>query len=86
MITKAQLRELKDQNNIVKHLFEIPWNETGLSRLYEKIDANIEQGALIDISKATPVSFDPERETLMVEIEMNCSDLFEDSEEDDLTD
>lgn len=83
MITKTQLRELKDQNNQVKHLFEIPWNETSLSRLYEKIDANIEGGAVLDIVKATPISFDSARETLMVELTLDCSDLFEEGAEDE---
>jgi hypothetical protein len=81
MITKSQLQELKDSNNIVKHAFEIPWNETSLSRLYEKVDSNIEGGSLIDIRKATPYSFDKERETLMVEMELDCSDLFQEEED-----
>lgn len=83
MITKAQLRDLKDSNNQVKQMFELPWNETSLSRLYEKIDAQIEGGALLDIVKATPISFDSGRETLMVELILDCSDLLEDGEEED---
>lgn len=79
MITKTQLRALADSNNQVKHLFEIPWNETSLSNLYNKVDLNIEGGALIDIAKATPVSFDLARETLMVELVLDCSDLFEEA-------
>ena len=63
-------------------MFEIPWNETGLSSLYNKIDANIEGGAILDIVKATPVSFDAGRETLMVELVLDCSDLFEEGEEE----
>jgi hypothetical protein len=84
MITKTQLRDLKDSNNQVKHMFEIPWNETSLSRLYEKIDAQIEGGALLDIVKATPISFDSGRGTLMVEMVLDCSDLFEENEEEEI--
>lgn len=81
MITKAQIRNLKDQNNHFVHIFEVDWNETSLSRLYDKMDAQIEGGALVDILKAEPISFDESRGMLSVEITMDVSDLFEDGED-----
>jgi len=79
MITKSQLRKAA-VNNIVKHQFEIPWNETSLSNLYSKIDQNLECGALIDILSAKPISFIPERESLVVELELDISDALEEME------
>jgi hypothetical protein len=79
MITKSQLRKLAT-NNIVKHQFEIPWNETSLSRLYDKVNCNFESGALIDIVSAKPISFIPERESLLVELELNVADALEEME------
>jgi hypothetical protein len=79
MITKQQLRANCDSKNHFKHSFEIPWNETSLSRLYDKLDANIESGALVDIVSVKPVGFIKEREALVVEIVIDCSDIFEEA-------
>lgn len=59
------------------------WEETSLSRLYGKIDASVEGGALVDIVSAKPVSFDPERLTLTIEIVMDISDLLEEHEDEE---
>lgn len=83
MITKVQLKEQADSNNHVKHSFEVAWEETSLSRLYGKIDASVEGGALVDIVSAKPVSFDPERLTLTIEIVMDISDLLEEHEDEE---
>jgi hypothetical protein len=81
MITKAQLKQMKDSNNHVKHSFEVSWEETSLSRLFDKIDASVEGGALIDIVSAKPIEFIKEREALIVEIVMDVSDVFDGAEE-----
>lgn len=83
MITKTQLRSLKDSNNRFTHITEVPWEQTSLSRLYDTVDAQIEGGSLIDIVSAKPIGFDKERETIKVEMVLDCSDLFEDGPEEE---
>lgn len=84
MITKYQIAQIKDQNNQFKHLVECHWNETSLSKLYDKIDAQIEGGALIDIVSQNPISYDKSAQRLLVELVLDASDLFnEDSGEID---
>lgn len=82
MITKTQLRDLVDSNNRFTHTIEVPWEQTSLSRLYDLIDAQIQGGSLIDIVSAKPISLDSARESLMVELVLDCSDLFEGGEEE----
>ena len=84
MITKTQLRALVDENKRFTWTHIVPWNETSLSRLYDAVDAQIEGGALIDIVSARPVNLD-EKESILVEMVLDCSDLFEDDEEEEDT-
>ena len=81
MITKAQLKKLKDSNNHVTLEFDIPWNETSLARLYDKLDAQLEGGALVDIVSVEPLSFNSETQSILVEIEIDISDMLEETEE-----
>lgn len=83
MITKSQLRELVDANNRFKHSIEVPWEQTSLSRLYDILDSSIQGGSLVDIVSAKPYSFDQARETLMVELLLDCSDILESSGEEE---
>jgi hypothetical protein len=79
MITKTQLKADKDEQNRVKYQFDMPWDETSLSLLYYKIDAEIEGGSLVDIVSAVPVSFDKENNTIRVEVVLDVSDIFEEN-------
>jgi hypothetical protein len=83
MITKAQLKADKDEQNRVKYLFDMPWDETSLARLYDKMDAAIEGGSLVDIVYAVPISFDKENNTIKVEVTLNLSDLFEENPDEE---
>lgn len=83
MITKTQLKADKDDQNRVKYQFDMPWDETSLSRLYDKIDAAIEGGSLADIVFAVPVSFDKENNTIRVEVTLDLSDVFEEHPEEE---
>ena len=83
MITKAQLKAVKNDQNLVTYQFDMPWDETSLSRLYDKIDAAIEGGGLADIVSTVPVSFDKENNTIRVEVTLDVSDVFEETEEDE---
>jgi hypothetical protein len=83
MITKAQLKADKDSQNRVKYQFDMPWDETSLARLYDKIDETIEFGGLVDIVSAAPVSFNKENDTIRVEVVLDVSDIFEEIEEDE---
>lgn len=83
MITKTQLKEKADSNNLVKHSFEMPWDETSLSRIYDRIDASVEGGALIDIVSAKPIEFHPERLTLSVEVVMDITDMLEEQPDEE---
>ena len=83
MITKTQLKEDKDEQNRVKYQFDMPWDETSLSRLYDKMDAAIERGGLADMVSAVPVSFNKENNTIRVEVVLDVSDIFEEIEEDE---
>jgi hypothetical protein len=83
MITKAQLKADKNEQNRVKYLFDMPWDETSLARLYDKMDAAIEGGSLVDIVSAVPISFDKENNTIKVEVTLNLSDLFEETSHQD---
>jgi hypothetical protein len=82
MITKTQLKADKDDQNRVKYQFDVPWDETSLSRLYDKIDAAVEGGSSVDIVSATPVSFDKENNTIKVEVTLDVSDVFEEEDVD----
>lgn len=82
MITKAQLKQSADSNNHVKHSFEFPWDETSLARIYDKIDAQVEGGALIDVFSAKPIEFIAERGAIVVEVVMDISDLLEEEAAD----
>lgn len=82
MITKAQLKADKDEQNRVKYQFDMPWDETSLSRLYDKIDVAIEGGGLADIVSTVPVSFDKENNTIRVEVALDVSDVFEEEDVD----
>lgn len=77
MITKTQLLGLIDENKRFKYSFEFAWDETNLSRLYDKLDAQIQHGCLIDIVSAKPISYDLNEQTVVVEMELDCSDIFE---------
>ena len=83
MITKAQLKADKNEQNRVKYLFDMPWDETSLARLYDKMDAAIEGGSLVDIVYAVPISFDKENNTIKVEVTLNLSDLFEENPDEE---
>jgi hypothetical protein len=83
MITKAQLKADKNEQNRVKYLFDMPWDETSLARLYDKMDAAIEGGSLVDIVSAVPISFDKENNTIKVEVTLNLSDLFEENPDEE---
>lgn len=82
MITKAQLKAVKNDQNLVTYQFDMPWDETNLSRLYDKIDAAIEGGGLADIVSTVPVSFDKENNTIRVEVTLDVSDVFEEEDVD----
>jgi hypothetical protein len=82
MITKAQLKADKDNQNHVKYQFDMPWDETALSRLYDKIYASIEGGDLADIVLAVPISFDKENDMIKVEVVLDVSDIFEEEDVD----
>jgi len=84
MISKIQLRELKDPNNHFVWPTEVNWQETSLSRIYEHIDAQIEGGALVDIVSVKALAFNKEREALVLEITLDVTDLFEGGEEEHL--
>jgi hypothetical protein len=79
MITKTQLKEDKDGQNRVKYQFDMPWDETSLARLYDKMDATIEFGNLVEIVSAVPVSFNKENNTIKIEVTLDLSDLFEET-------
>lgn len=83
MITKTQLRNLKDQNNHFTWITEVNWQETSLSRLFEHIDAQIEGGALVDIVSVKPLAFDKEREMMTLEVVLNVTDALEVDEEEE---
>lgn len=83
MITKEQLKADKDDQNHVKYQFDMPWDETSLSRLYDKIDAAIEGGGLADIVSTVPVSFDKENNTIRVEVVLDVSDIFEENPDEE---
>ena len=80
MITKAQLKADKDDQNRAKYQFDMPWDETSIARVYDKIDVSVEGGALIDIVSVTPISYNPETQTMKIEVVLGLDDLF--SEED----
>ncbi len=80
MITKSQLRNKLDKDNKFTWEHMVPWNETHLARLYDAVDAQIEGGSLIDIVSAKPVAIDFERETILVEMVLDCSDLLDGDE------
>ena len=82
MITKTQLKAVKNDQNLVTYQFDMPWDETSLSRLYDKIDAAIEGGGLADIVSTVPVSFDKENNTIRVEVTLDVSDVFEEEDVD----
>ena len=79
MITKSQLRDKLDSNNRFTTTFEVPWNETQLSRLYDTVDQQVEGGSLVDIISAKPVAYDFERESVTVEMVLDCSDMLEEA-------
>jgi hypothetical protein len=83
MITKAQLKADKNEQNRAKYQFDMPWDETSLARLYDKMDAAIEGGSLVDIVSAVPISFDKENNTIKVEVTLDLSDLFEETSHQD---
>jgi hypothetical protein len=80
MITKTQLKADKDEQNRVKYQFDMPWDETSLSRLYDITARAIEGGSLVGIISAVPISFDKDKNTIKIELTLDLSDLF--SEED----
>ena len=80
MITKIQLRELKDSNNHFVWPTEVNWQETSLSRIYEHIDAQIEGGALVDIVSVKPLSFHLERGMMTLEVVLDVTDALEEDE------
>jgi hypothetical protein len=77
MITKIQIKDLVDSKNQFKHVIDVPWEQTSLSRLYDMVDATIQGGALIDIASVKPIEFNKESETITVEMVLDCSDLFQ---------
>lgn len=81
MITKFQLLELIDANKRFTWTHTVPWSETSLSRLYDAVEQQIEGGAIIDIRKARPVGYDFTKEVVEVEMELDCSDIFEEEAE-----
>jgi hypothetical protein len=83
MITKVQLKEDKDSQNRVKYQFDMPWDETSLARLYDKMDAAIEFGNLVDIVSAVPVLFNKENNTIRVEVVLDVSDIFEENPDEE---
>lgn len=83
MITKEQLKAVKNDQNLVTYQFDMPWDETSLSRLYDKIDAAIEGGGLADIVSTVPVSFDKENNTIRVEVVLDVSDIFEENPDEE---
>jgi hypothetical protein len=83
MITKTQLKEDKDSQNRVKYQVDMPWDETSLARLYDKMDATIEFGNLVDIVSAVPVSFNKENNTIRVEVVLDVSDIFEENPDEE---
>ena len=83
MITKAQLKADKDEQNHVTYQFDMPWSETSIPRLYDKIDAAIEGGGLADIVSAIPISFDKENNTIRVEVVLDVSDIFEENPDEE---
>jgi hypothetical protein len=80
MITKAQLKADKDEQNRAKYQFDMPWDETSIARVYDKIDASVEGGALIDVVSVKPISYNPDTQTMKIEVVLGLDDLF--SEED----
>lgn len=82
MITKAQLRADKDGQNRAKYEFDLPWDETSLSRLYDKIDNCVECGSLADIISAVPLSFDKTNNTIKVEVTLGLDDIFDPNTEE----
>lgn len=82
MITKSQLKDLVNDKNRFKINFEVPWNETSLSRLYDKISDNFQCGSLIDIISVEPIEFIQERQSLIVEFELDISDALEEEGDD----
>lgn len=80
MITKFQLLELIDANKRFTWTHTVPWNETSLSRLYDAVEQQIEGGAIIDIVSARPINLDA-NETILVEMVLDCSDIFEEEAE-----
>ena len=80
MITKAQLKADKDSQNRAKYQFDMPWDETSIARVYDKIDACVEGGALIDVLSVVPISYNPDTQTMKIEVVLGLDDLF--SEED----
>lgn len=83
MITQAQLKADKDDQNRVKYQFDMPWDETSLARLYDKIDASIEGGRWANIISSVPISFDKENNTIRVEVTLDLSDVFEEHPEEE---
>jgi len=83
MITKAQLKIDKDEQNHVKYQFDMPWNATSLSRLYDKINGAIEYGALADIVSASPISLNKENYAITVEFVLDVSDIFEENPDEE---
>lgn len=82
MITQTQLKADKDDQNRVKYQFDMPWDETSLARLYDKIDASIEGGRWANIISSVPISFDKENNTIRVEVTLDVSDVFEEEDVD----
>ncbi len=60
----------------------MPWDETFIARLYDKIDETIEDGGLAGIVSAVPISFDKENGTIKVEVTLDLSDIFEEEDID----
>jgi len=83
MITKTQLKADKDEQNRVKYQFDMPWDETSLARLYDKINAAIEFGEFADIVSPVPVSFNKENNTIKVEVSLDVSDIFEENPDEE---
>lgn len=73
MYTRTKLETLLDKRNHLIWHVEVPWHATSMSHLYNLIREEIEDGELIDITYAKPISFSEVNETIKVELCLNCS-------------
>lgn len=84
MITKQYIANNRNkETNTIKMRVATKWNKTSISSLYDAMDDNLDEEirGVFSINSAQPISYDPETQTMIVELEVDVQDMdFEDEE------